>query len=103
MDKIPLTSDIAMMGRKRQNSKYKLMKIPKLPNNISPSYIVGLKYPHELGRKSRLKEVTVITNRSNHIPMFTKTQMTTIQNRDVRSFLNQNNCGEITLQETIVQ
>ena len=103
MDKIPLTSDIAMMGRKRQNSKYKLMKIPKLPNNISPSYIVGLKYPHELGKKSRLKEVTVITNRSNHIPMFTKIETITMIHGVVLNFLNQNNCGEITLHETMIQ
>jgi hypothetical protein len=37
------------------------------------------------------------------MPMFTKMEMTNMNGMLVRSFLNQKNCGEITLQVTIDQ
>ena len=45
----------------------------------------------------------MMTNRSNHIPMFTK--MLTMKTKSIfsRSFLNQNRCGQITLQEIMLQ
>ena len=79
------------------------MKTPKLPKNINPSNIVGRKYPQDDGKKSRLSDVTVITNRSNHIPMFTKIETIHIATKLVRNHLNQNNCGEITLHVTMIQ
>ena len=45
----------------------------------------------------------MITKRSNHMPMFTKIDSTNMNGTLVRSFLNQKNCGETTLQEIIVQ
>ena len=45
----------------------------------------------------------MMTKRSNHMPMFTKIEMTNMTGMLVRSFLNQKSCGEITLQLTIVQ
>jgi hypothetical protein len=69
---------MAIVGKNRQNNKNNEMKMPKLPKNIKPSNIVGLKYPQELGKKSRLSEVIVITNRSNHIPILTKIEITNI-------------------------
>ena len=45
----------------------------------------------------------MITKRSNHIPMFTKIEMINTKTMFVRHHLNQKTCGEITLQEIIVQ
>ena len=45
----------------------------------------------------------MITKRSNHMPMLTKIEITNMNGTLVRSFLNQKNCGEITLQVTMVQ
>ena len=45
----------------------------------------------------------MITKRSNHMPMFTKIETTNMIGMLVRSFLNQKNCGEITLQLIIIQ
>ena len=45
----------------------------------------------------------MITNRSNHMPIFTKMLITTIIHGVVRIVLLQKNCGAITLQLTIVQ
>ena len=84
-------------------SRKRVKKRPKLPKNIKPSQMVGVKYPQLAGRKSRLNEVMVITKRSNHMPMFTKIDTIHMTHTLVRSFLNQKICGEMTLQETIVQ
>ena len=39
---------------------------------------VGGSSPRRLGVKSRCSEVTMMTKRSNHMPMFTKIEMTNI-------------------------
>ena len=44
-----------------------------------------------------VREVTIITNLSNHIPIFTMIDMMNVAAIFVRIFLNQNNWGEITL------
>tara|TARA_B100001758_G_C18293338_1_gene548254 strand:+ start:782 stop:1012 length:231 start_codon:yes stop_codon:yes gene_type:complete len=63
---------MATIGNQRRKSKNSVEKSPKLPISIMMSTFVGEKYAQLDGRKSRLKEVIVITKRSNHIPMFTK-------------------------------
>ncbi len=45
----------------------------------------------------------MMTKRSNHIPMFTKIDSTNMNGMLVRSFFDQKNCGEITLQVIIDQ
>ena len=45
----------------------------------------------------------MITNRSNHMPIFTKMARINDARSDVRIFLDQNNCGAIRLQVIIVQ
>jgi hypothetical protein len=55
------------------------------------------------GRKSWCSEVTMITKRSNHIPMLTKIEITNSATTLSRSFLNQKSCGTSTLQLIIVQ
>lgn len=97
------TSAIAMIGRKRQNNMNSVKNKPKLPTSIPMSTHVGWKYDQLDGRKSRDSEVIVITKRSNHIPMFTKMQIMTMNHGVVRHHLNQKNCGINTLQLTMIQ
>ena len=98
-----MTSAIAMIGRNLKNNKNMVKNRPNVPRNCRISTQVGSKYPQLAGRKSRCNEMTTITNRSNHIPMFTK--IVTIHMRIVlvRNVFDQNNCGEITLHRNIVQ
>ncbi len=100
---IALVSAMAMIGRNLQNSKNNVQNNPKLPTNIPISTGVGRNNAQLDGVKSRQSEVTIITNRSNHIPMFTKIQTTTIIHGVVRIFLNQKTCGIKTLQLTMIQ
>ena len=44
-----------------------------------------------------------MTKRSNHMPMFTKIDTMKSTAMLLRSFLNQNSCGEITLHDTMIQ
>ncbi len=67
------------------------MKVVKSQN-------VGLNLPHDEGRKSRCRLVTMITKRSSHMPMFTMSEMTNRIGTLVRTRLNQSTCGVITLQ-----
>ena len=53
------------------------------------------------GRKSRWSEVTMMTNRSHHIPMFTKMLAMNITGMFVRAHLNQKIWGVSTLQNSI--
>ena len=55
-------------AKQRNNVKNK----PKLPASIDKSTQVGIKTNQLEGKKSRLSEATMITNRSNHMPTFTK-------------------------------
>ena len=91
------------MGRKRQKSRNMVKNSPKLPMKTSTSKTVGLKLPQFAGRKSRVRVVTMITKRSNHIPMLTKIEMMKRASGLRRILRNQKNCGEITLQETMIQ
>src|SRR4051812_22195016 len=76
---------------------------PKLPASMPRSTHVG-RYVHQLdGRKSRVSDVTMITNRSNHIPELANVAMMNTNHRFVRSRFDHMNCGAITLQDTIVQ
>lgn len=65
--------------------------------------IVGENIAQEDGRKSLCSDVTMITNRSNHIPMFTKIEMMKVAVRLLLMLLNQKSCGVITLQVIIDQ
>ena len=65
--------------------------------------IVGEKLPQLEGRKSRVSEVTAITKRSNHMPMFTKIDTTKSTAGLRRNFRIQNSWGLITLHETMIQ
>jgi hypothetical protein len=71
--------------------------------NVQISTHVGEYIAHDEGKKSLCNEVVIITKRSNHIPMFTKIEMMKTKVIFLLNFLNQKNCGEITLQEIIDQ
>ena len=92
-----------MIGSQRRKSRNNVEKSPKLPMSIIKSTGVGEKYAQLDGRKSRLSELTVITNRSNHMPMLTKIVTIHIAQGVQRIYLNQKTCGLITLQLTIIQ
>src|SRR3990172_12271051 len=53
-----------------------MKKSPKLPREIPTSTYVGRYVPHTYGSKSWAGDVTMITNRSSHIPTFTSRDTT---------------------------
>src|SRR5688500_16867423 len=97
------TSAIAMTGTKRQKSRNSVKNRPNVPANVAISMMVGVYEAHVEGRNDRSSDDTMITNRSNHIPMFTKMLMTNTASTDPRTPLNQRSCGITTLHVTIVQ
>src|SRR4051812_43080344 len=84
-------------------SRNSVVKMPNDPTKIMMSTTVGKNMCHSPGRNARCSEVTMMTNRSNHIPMVTRKLITKTTNGLVRIFLNQKTCGESTLQLIIVQ
>ena len=72
-------------------SKNKVKNKPIVPTYKPTSTSEGLYITQLEGRKSRCKEVTTITNRSNHIPIFTNIEMIKVATKLVLIFLNQNN------------
>src|SRR3954469_2505039 len=91
-----------MTGKKRTNSRKRKKNRPNVPARKIGS-VTGTKYSQLDTSASRCSDVTVMTKRSNHMPMFTKNAMTNDAPTLVRIFLNQNSCGMPTLQLTIVQ
>ena len=77
---------------------------PKLPTSVAISIDVGEYIAQFDGRKSRCSEVTMMTNRSNHMPTLTRIESDE-ERGDAASarVLNQSNCGTSTLQLTMIQ
>ena len=80
-----------------------MKNIPNEPIKIAASNHDHAYIPQDDGRKSRWSDVTVMTKRSNHIPMFTKIETTNMIGIERRAHLNQKICGMKTLHENIVQ
>src|SRR5471030_2271883 len=99
----PFTSDIAIIGRKRQNNRKSERKSPKLPVKVMMSTQVGEYMPQLPGRKSFAIDVTMMTKRSNHMPAFTHMQTAKTIHRFARARRNQKICGETTLNVIINQ
>src|SRR5271170_593093 len=78
------------------------MNNPKLPASVQRSTQVGQKLCQLDGTKSRVSEVTKISNRSNHMPMFPHTATTQSSNKLERSFFDQPICGAMTLQKNMM-
>src|SRR5262249_32828135 len=88
-----------MAGRKRRKRRKRVPKKLIVPNNRPKSTQVGLYIAQLEGKKSRWRETTTITNRSDHIPTFTSIETIQVATTLVRIFLAQNTCGARTLQK----
>src|SRR6201987_5967515 len=77
--------------------------MPIVPVKIPISINVGWYMFQVDGKNVRHNVGTIITKRSNHIPMFTTIDKINVATKLVRIFLNQNNCGDTTLQVIIAQ
>ena len=64
-------SKIEMSGSTRTNRNMRVVKRPIVPKNVMKSQVVGEYISHDDGRKSRCRLVTMMTNRSSHIPTLT--------------------------------
>jgi hypothetical protein len=80
----------AITGKNRTNNKNKVKNNPSEPMKIPTSTHEGEYMVHMEGKYSLCNEVTMITKRSNHIPMFTKMEMMNVARMLVRIRLNQN-------------
>src|SRR5215217_3027591 len=92
-----------MMGSTRTKSRNRVKKRPNVPMKVPTSTIVGVYMDQLLGRKSRCRLVTMMTNRSNHMPTLMTNDSAKMATGDVRIFLNQNRCGDTTLHVTMIQ
>src|SRR5256886_13416718 len=98
------TSEIDTAGKFFTNSRNHMKNQPKLPAMMPQSAHVGL-YVALANRSngSPASDTTMITKRSNHIPMFTKIDTTNNAVTLVRTFLDHNSHGNSPLQMFIVQ
>src|SRR4029077_12469244 len=76
---------------------------PMVPMNVDQSQNVGAYIPQDEGRKSRCRLVTMMTNRSSHMPTFTMIEMTNSAGTLVRTRLNHRACGVAMLQKIRAQ
>src|SRR5207302_1790261 len=98
------TSEIDTAGKFFTNSRNHMKNQPKLPAMMPQSAHVGLYVALEnRSNGSPASDTTMITKRSNHIPMFTKMDTTNNAITLVRTFLDHNSHGNSPLQMFIVQ
>ena len=86
-------SKIEIIGRKRRNRNSSVRNRPIVPTKVDQSQNVGWYMPHDDGRKSRCRLVTMMTNRSSHMPTLTISEMTNSDGTLVRTRLNHSTCG----------
>src|SRR6266850_1786234 len=98
------TSEIDTAGKFFTNKRNHMKNQPKLPAMMPQSAHVGL-YVALANRSngSPASDSTMITKRSNHIPTFTKIEITNRAWMLVRMFLRHNSRGRNALQMIIVQ
>src|SRR6185436_10380117 len=96
-------SKIEIIGRKRTNRNSSARNSPIVPANVEMSHTVGENMPQDEGRKSRWRLVTMITNRSSHMPMLMTIERTKSAAAFSRMRLNQSSCGIATLQRSSSQ
>src|SRR5437763_3600925 len=95
---------IEMAGKFFTNSRKKRKNQAKLPAVIAPSTHVGRYTPtHSAGSKLCARELTMITNRSSHMPMLMRIEMTKSVRKLVRTRFQKSDSGTRQLQNTIVQ
>src|SRR5439155_7982016 len=98
------TSEIETAGKFFTNKRNHMKNHPKLPAMIPQSAQVGL-YVAFANRSygSPASDTTMITKRSNHMPMFTKIEITNSARMLVRMVLRHSSSGRNALQMIIVQ
>ena len=96
-------SKIEIIGRKRRNRNSRARNSPIVPANVDQSQNVGEYLPHDEGRKSRLRLVTMMMNRSSHMPTLTTREIAKRAATFVRTRLNHNSCGTTMLQKSSAQ
>src|SRR5437016_6216982 len=98
------TSEIDTVGKFFTNNRNHMKNQPKLPAMMPQSAHVGL-YVALANRSngSPASDTTMITKRSNHIPTFTKIEITNSARMLVRTFLRHNSHGTSPLQMFMVQ
>ena len=99
---ILLSSACAITGNVLEYNRNNTKKNPIVPKNMPISTKDGENIVHEDGRKSRCNEVTIITNLSNHIPIFTNIDKINVATNDVLILYIQYNWGITTLQVIIL-
>ena len=97
-----LTSACAITGNALEYNKNKVKKNPIVPRKIPISTNVGENIVQAEGKKSLCKDVTIITNLSNHIPILTKIESIKVATNEVLILEIQYNWGTITLQVIIL-
>jgi hypothetical protein len=85
------------------NKKNKKKNQPNDPTYNEMSQTEGVYSAQEDGRKSRCKLRTIITQRSNHMPILIKIEMIKIAGRFVRIRFDHNSCGMMILHPISVQ
>ena len=90
---IVLISKIEIIGKKRMNKNNRLKNSPIVPINIEKSQMVGRYIAQDEGKKSRCRLVTMMTNRSNHIPMLTINEITNSSGTFHLAFRDHSICG----------
>src|SRR3954453_6887273 len=94
---------MATMGKFFANRRNHIPNQPKEPARIPQSAQVGFNMPHAQGTKSLLRDETMITYRSNHIPILIKIEITNSEVTLRRIFRNQSSCDTNALQMIMVQ
>src|SRR6266567_3614097 len=96
-------SEIEIIGRKRMNKNNRVRNNPTLPKSVAQSQTVGKNMPQADGTKSRCKLVTMMTNRSSHMPRFTDSATMKRVSGLRRMRVDQSACGTSTLKNISAQ
>ena len=81
------------MGRNRMKRRKHEKNNPKLPTSVPTSMTVGVYITQAEGRWLRWSDVTMMTNRSNHMPTLTRTAMASRRGGLTRTRRDHRSCG----------
>jgi hypothetical protein len=96
-------SKIEIIGRKRRNRNNSARNSPLVPMKVDQSQNVGAYMPHDEGRKSRCRLVTMMMRRSSHMPTLTTSDNTKSTTTLSRTRFSQRIWGATTLQKSSPQ
>src|SRR6185437_8192960 len=93
------SSAMEMTGKNRAKSRKSSTNVPSDPKSVDQSQKVGTKACQLDGRNDRCRLVTMIMNRSSHMPTLMITVMMKSATGLARTRRNQIDCGTMTLQK----